>query len=200
MIATRGAAAVVERQTRKCSPRTPTARCLQCLRGRVRSSARGAVPEGVPSRRTRHKSPTTGAIRPSPPKPGSGNPETANERRSGLPVGGSGEARASGPTAAAQARSTRSRFAACASASTTAMAKRRAVLRVIEAIYDQLGPRSTSASPSIRRSGAHPRRWHGARRGAAARALPNALGSRSNALIAICTVQACLEDLTLASQ
>lgn len=140
----------------------------------------------------------------------SGKPETANERRQRL-------IKSAGGSRMRQSRSKRSDLAAAqARVDTEAIRsvreriegdsklakKRRAVLRVIEAIYDQLGPTlDQRVAKYIRQEAvrilgvgmAHAEACCGEEH------CQIALGSRSNALIAICTVQACLEDLTLAS-
>lgn len=139
-----------------------------------------------------------------------GEPETAYERRRRLvKSAGGGRVRRSTSKkldlAAAQARvdtesirGVRERI----EGSGKLAKKRRAVLRVIEAIYDQLGPTlDQRVAKHIRQEAvrilnngmAHAEACCGEEH------CQIALGSRSNALLAICTVQACLEDLTLAS-
>jgi len=135
-----------------------------------------------------------------------GSPETAHERRRRLlrAAGGGGRIRrGASDLAKAQARvdtatlqgGVRERI----DGDSKLAKKRRAVLRVVEAVFDQFGPTLNQAVArhirleAVRILGvgmAHAEACCGEEH------CQIAIGSRSNALLAVCTVQACLEDLT----
>ena len=133
-------------------------------------------------------------------------PETAHERRRRLlkAAGGGGRLRrGASELAKAQARvdtatlqqGVRERV----DGDSKLAKKRRAVLRVVEAVFDQFGPTlDQRVAKHIRLEAvrvlsvgmAHAEACCGEEH------CQIAIGSRSNALLAVCTVQACLEDLT----